>query len=120
MGTFELSTMHWMGISDLTHANYRPLMQVNADAAALIVQQDAPWKAIQDLVDHRQGQPWRKSDVGHGCGGAGSPRLAGNWWRFASRSSPVGADFGFSAFLVELMEVISTWSVAVFPGRRPD
>ena len=42
MGTFELSTMHWMGISDLTYADYRPLMQVNADAAAIIVRQDAP------------------------------------------------------------------------------
>ena len=38
MATFELSTMHWMGISDLTWENYAPILQMNADAAAIMVQ----------------------------------------------------------------------------------
>ena len=57
MGTFELSTMHWMGISDLTYEQYTPVMQVNADAAALIVKKDAPWSTLQAFLDHVKAHP---------------------------------------------------------------
>ena len=105
MGTFELSTMHWMGISDLTHANYRPLMQVNADAAALIVQQDAPWKTIQDLVDHIKANPGKVQMSGTATGGAWDLARAG--WQLAA-GLPVEAvlwvpTLGSAPSLVELM-----------------
>ncbi len=87
--------MHWMGISDLTHANYRPLMQVNADAAALIVQQDAPWKTIQDLVDHIKANPGKLQMSGTATGGAWDLARAG--WQLAAglpvEAVPVGADW---------------------------
>ena len=35
MITFELSTMHQMGITKLTYRDFQPLMQVNADPAAI-------------------------------------------------------------------------------------
>ena len=48
--TFELSTMHSMGISELTFKDYACLIQMNADPAAIIVQNDAPWKSLQEFL----------------------------------------------------------------------
>ena len=79
MGTFELSTMHWMGISDLTYADFTPLMQVNKDAAAILVKADAPWATIEQLVDHIQSSK-DKDKVkmsGTASGGAWDLALAG-------------------------------------------
>ncbi len=51
MGTFELSTMHWMKISDLSYLNYKPLAQLNADPAAIIVRSDSDIKSIKQLLE---------------------------------------------------------------------
>ena len=67
MATFELSTMHWMGISELTWENYAPILQMNADAAAIMVRSNSPWQTLDEfLVRHRRG--W--------CLGPGSRRPA--------------------------------------------
>jgi tripartite-type tricarboxylate transporter receptor subunit TctC len=50
MATFELSTMHWLGISKLTHKNFTPLVQLNADAAAIILPKGSPFKTLDDLL----------------------------------------------------------------------
>tara|TARA_A100001037_G_scaffold196404_1_gene175647 strand:- start:141 stop:1160 length:1020 start_codon:yes stop_codon:yes gene_type:complete len=70
MGTFELSTMHWMGITPLTFADYQPLMQVNADAAAIFVRKDAPWENLQAFLDHVKANPGRVQMSGTATGGA--------------------------------------------------
>jgi tripartite-type tricarboxylate transporter receptor subunit TctC len=77
MGTFELSTMHWMGISDLTYERYIPLMQVNADAAALIVHKDAPWNSLQEFLDHVKANPGKVQMSGTATGGAWDLARAG-------------------------------------------
>ncbi len=51
MVTVELSMMKQMGISDLTYRDYQCLMQINADAAAVVVRKDAPWKNINELLE---------------------------------------------------------------------
>lgn len=51
MGTFELSTMHWMKISDLTWTNYTALAQLNADPAAILVRKDSPIQSIKQLLE---------------------------------------------------------------------
>ena len=51
MGTFELSTMHWMKISELSYQNFRPLAQLNADPAAIMVRSDSEIKSIQQLLE---------------------------------------------------------------------
>src|SRR5688572_15259519 len=51
MATFELSTMNWMGISKLTYQNYIPLIQLNGDAAAIIVPQSSPFSTLNDLLE---------------------------------------------------------------------
>lgn len=77
MGTFELSTMHWMGISDLTYERYTPLMQVNSDAAALIVRKDAPWNSLQEFLDHVKANPGKVQMSGTATGGAWDLARAG-------------------------------------------
>ncbi len=70
MGTFELSTMHWMGISNLTYEDYQPLMQVNADAAALFVRKDAPWADLAAFLEHVKANPGTVQMSGTATGGA--------------------------------------------------
>lgn len=77
MGTFELSTMHWMGISDLTYQDYSPLMQVNADAAALLVQADAPWQSLEEFVAHLKANKSKVKMSGTASGGAWDLARAG-------------------------------------------
>ncbi|WP_231740575.1 tripartite tricarboxylate transporter substrate binding protein [Thalassoglobus neptunius] len=49
--TVELSMMKQMGISDLTFRDYDPLLQYNADSAALVVRSDAPWKTAEEFLE---------------------------------------------------------------------
>ena len=57
MATFELSTMHWMGISKLAWNDFLPVAQLNGDAAAILVRRDAPWKNLGDLLETIRKQP---------------------------------------------------------------
>lgn len=77
MATFELNTMHWMGISELTHRDFTPLIQLNGDAAALIVRQDAPWTSVTQLIDHIRQNPRQLSMSGTSTGGAWDLARAG-------------------------------------------
>jgi tripartite-type tricarboxylate transporter receptor subunit TctC len=77
MATFELSTMHWMGISELTHADFVPVIQLNADAAALLVRADAPWKSVQDFVQYIKLNPGKLKMSGTATGGAWDLARAG-------------------------------------------
>ncbi len=70
MGTFELSTMHWMGISPLTYSDYQPLMQVNADAAAIFVKKDSEWNDLKAFLDHVKANPGTVQMSGTATGGA--------------------------------------------------
>ncbi|MCR9295927.1 MAG: tripartite tricarboxylate transporter substrate-binding protein [bacterium] len=49
MMTFELNTMHWMGLTELSYRDSQPLVSVNEDYAALLVASDAPWKSVSEL-----------------------------------------------------------------------
>ena len=50
MMTVEINMLHWQGLTDLTYRDYRPLMMINRDAAALFVRQDAPWPDLRVLT----------------------------------------------------------------------
>lgn len=67
--TAELNTMHQMGLTKLTYQNYIPLLQMNADAAAIIVRQDAPWKTLPKFFDHIRNQPGQLKMSGTAAGG---------------------------------------------------
>ncbi len=77
MITAELSTMHHMGISDLTYADYRCLLQVNADAAAIIVHNQAQWATLGALLDHVRNNPGSLKMSGTATGGTWDLARAG-------------------------------------------
>ena len=77
LGTFELSTMRAMGISDLTYRDFLPLMQVNADAAAIIIRNDAPWQSLADLLVDIRRRPGQVKMSGTAAGGAWDLARAG-------------------------------------------
>ncbi len=77
MTTFELSTMHWMGISELTWENYQPLYLLNGDAAAFIVKEDSDIKSLDDLIARIKSQPKTIKMSGTASGGAWDLARAG-------------------------------------------
>ncbi|MCL2010720.1 MAG: tripartite tricarboxylate transporter substrate binding protein, partial [Synergistaceae bacterium] len=44
--TFELATMHWMGIPAPTHEDYEHIAMINDDHATIAVKTDAEWKDL--------------------------------------------------------------------------
>lgn len=77
MITCELNTMHWMGITELTYESYEPLLQMNADAAAIIVKADSPWKTVDDFLDAVRANPGKLTMSGTATGGAWDLARAG-------------------------------------------
>jgi tripartite-type tricarboxylate transporter receptor subunit TctC len=90
MGTFELSTMKSMGISDLTYRDYAPLMQVNGDAAAIMVRGDARWKTLDELLRYVRANPGTLKMSGTASGGA---------WDLARAGMLVAADLPVNSVL---------------------
>ncbi len=82
MMTFELNTMHWMRLTDLTYQDCIPLASVNEDYAALLVRNTAPWKSLADLESAIRERPGKLTASGTAVGGAWHLALAG--WLNAS------------------------------------
>jgi tripartite-type tricarboxylate transporter receptor subunit TctC len=70
MITLELNTMHRMGICDLTHEDFTCVMQVNGDAAAVLVRSDAPWKTLEEFLAYARDNPGQVKMSGTATGGA--------------------------------------------------
>src|SRR5690606_31404517 len=77
MITFELSTMHHMGIAEVTHEDFACLLQVNADPAAIVVRRDAPWKTLREFLDAVKERPGELKMSGTARGGAWDLARAG-------------------------------------------
>jgi len=75
--TFELSTMHRMGICPLDYEDFSCILQMNGDAAAILVQADSPWKSLGDLLDHARQNPGTVKMSGTSTGGAWDLARAG-------------------------------------------
>ena len=55
--TFEIGTLKWMGYSDIGPEAFRPLMQFNEDASAVIVGKDSKYPSVKALLDDIKTQP---------------------------------------------------------------
>lgn len=77
MITFELSTMHHMGIAEVTHEDFACVMQVNADPAAIVVRRDSPWQTLRALLDDVAKRPGEIKMSGTSRGGAWDLARAG-------------------------------------------
>jgi len=84
--TFELNTLHWQGLTDLTWKDAVPLISVNEDAAAIWVRQDSPWQSLADLLSAVKAKPGKIRASGTGTGAAWHLALAG-WLQEAGLSA---------------------------------
>ncbi|CAN5788406.1 hypothetical protein BH23PLA1_BH23PLA1_28550 [soil metagenome] len=69
MITVELNMLHWRGLTSITHEDFRPLLMLNRDDAALFVRDDAPWKDLTELEQSIRDQPprhWKASGTAQG------------------------------------------------------
>jgi len=76
--TFELCTMHRMGIPAApTFDDYACLLQINADPAAIIVRNDAPWRTLDEFLTAIRNAPSKLKMSGTATGGAWDLARAG-------------------------------------------
>lgn len=69
MVTFELATLANMGLAEVDYSDYDYLLQVNEDAAGLIVRADSPWQTVDDLLDAIRANPGEITFSGTAVGG---------------------------------------------------
>ena len=69
MVTFELATLQSMGLADISYADYEYLLQMNEDAAGVIVRADAPWETLDELLDEIRDNPGEITFSGTAVGG---------------------------------------------------
>lgn len=75
--TFELCTMHHMGIASLSYRDFDCLMQWNADPAAVIVRRDAKWNDLREFLEDARQRPGQIKMSGTARGGAWDLARAG-------------------------------------------
>jgi len=67
--TVEITQMHWMGLTRLTHQDFTPLALVNFDANAVLVRSDSPYQHASDLLTAARSNPGKLKASGTGQGG---------------------------------------------------
>lgn len=55
--TFEIGTLRWMGYSDIGPEAFKPVMQFNEDASAVIVGKDSTYTSVKALLDDINAKP---------------------------------------------------------------
>lgn len=66
--TMELSTISWLGLTDVTYKDFKPILQFNQDYAAVIVSADAPWDNVNELIEAIKEDPSAFTFSGSGAG----------------------------------------------------
>jgi len=80
--TLEIATMHWLGLTDITYADFEPVALINADYAAINVRIDAPWETYIQLHTYICKNPGKLMASGTAIGGIWDIARAG-WLRAA-------------------------------------
>jgi tripartite-type tricarboxylate transporter receptor subunit TctC len=74
----EISMLHWLGLTKLTHADYTPLGLINAEWAGVQVAADSRFKTLRELLDAiRNEPPGSVKGSGTGVGASWHVALAG-------------------------------------------
>jgi tripartite-type tricarboxylate transporter receptor subunit TctC len=55
--TVEIASLHWRGMTNISHRDFAPIGLVNRDAAAVFVRADAPWRSLRDLENAIRQRP---------------------------------------------------------------
>src|SRR5688572_17777636 len=69
MVTVELTMMHWMGLTPLTHREYTPVALLNIDPAGVQVAATSEFRTLKQLLDHAKANPGKLKASGTGKGG---------------------------------------------------
>jgi tripartite-type tricarboxylate transporter receptor subunit TctC len=77
MITLEINMMHWVGLTQLTSDEYTPFAMMNADASAIHVKSDSPYKTVKELFAAIKANPNKMTASGTGQGGSWHLALAG-------------------------------------------
>lgn len=80
--TLEIATMHWLGLAEITYADFEPVALINADYAAINVRANAPWKTYIELHTYICKNPGQLLASGTAVGGIWDIARAG-WLRAA-------------------------------------
>ena len=68
MITFELNSLPPQGLIPFDYKAYDPLMRINADAAALTVNKDSPFKDLKDFIEYARANPGKMTIGNSGPG----------------------------------------------------
>jgi tripartite-type tricarboxylate transporter receptor subunit TctC len=55
--TFEIGGLKWMGYAPITPAEFKPLVQFNEDASAVIVGKNSSYNSVRDLLEDIKAKP---------------------------------------------------------------
>jgi tripartite-type tricarboxylate transporter receptor subunit TctC len=69
MVTVEVTMMHWMGLTPLTHREYTPVALLNIDPAGVQVAAISEFKTLKQLLEHAKANPGKLKASGTGKGG---------------------------------------------------
>ena len=69
MITAELSTMHQLEITDITYEDYRPLLQMNGDPAAILVGKNSDYQTLAQFLEAVKQNPGTLKMSGTATGG---------------------------------------------------
>ena len=75
--TSEIATLHWRGMTNVSHRDFAPVGLVNRDAGAIFVRADAPWRTLADLQQAVRDAPGRLRASGTATAGIWHLGLAG-------------------------------------------
>ncbi|MGI6456058.1 MAG: tripartite tricarboxylate transporter substrate binding protein [bacterium] len=87
MITYELVTYKPLGLGTVSSDDFRAIMQINEDPAAITVHADSPWKTLEEFLAHAKENP---SQVTVGNSGPGSV------WHLAALKLEKAADVKFT------------------------
>jgi tripartite-type tricarboxylate transporter receptor subunit TctC len=57
MITVELTTLNHLGLAPFTYSEFKPVVRINADPAALTVRADAPWNSVEEFLKYAKENP---------------------------------------------------------------
>jgi tripartite-type tricarboxylate transporter receptor subunit TctC len=75
--TVEIASLHWRGMTSISHEDFAPVGLVNRDAAAVFVRADAPWRTLRDLEQTIRERPRTLRASGTATAGIWHLALAG-------------------------------------------
>lgn len=68
MVTVELTTLPHLGLAPFTYSDFKPVMRINADPAALTVKADAPWNTLDEFIKYAKQNPGKLKIGNSGIG----------------------------------------------------